>query len=95
MTKGPSENTADYRDRVGVATRYLDKPGKPFGERPTDEHPFVVEARSSGEGKYTRNGLSFETAEDGDAYGFDLSMRWLTLESYRVVDTRTGEVVKS
>jgi len=73
--------------------RYTDKPGQPYGGEATPEHPFVVEARSRGEGEYTRNGLSYATAEDASAGGRDLFMRWFGCESYRVVDTRTGEVV--
>lgn len=76
-------------------TRYTDKPGQPFGEKPTPEHPYVVEVKPVGESSWGRNGLSFATAHDADGWGFDLLCRWFGAESYRVVDTRTGEVVAS
>ena len=78
-----------------MSERYTDRPGKPYGAPPTDDHPFVVEVTVPGGGDGTRNGLSFETVEDADSFGFDLSMRWFGMEGYRVVNALTGEVVKS
>jgi hypothetical protein len=74
--------------------RHTDRPGRPFGAEPTAEHPFVVEVRTVGDPKYYRNGLSFETARDADTWGFDLLLRWFGAEDYRVMDTRTGDIVR-
>jgi len=57
--------------------------------------PFVVEVKPVGEAGYARNGLTFATADAADRWGYDLMLRWFGAESYRVVDTRTGEVARS
>lgn len=67
-------------------------PGTPATELQPIE-PFVVEVLAVGETEYVRNGMTFATAEDAFTYGSDLLWRWLGAETYRVVDTRTGEVV--
>lgn len=77
-----------------MTDRYLDKPGRPFGAEPTDDHPFVVdifERPTTIIG--VRNGLSFETAEDAQAYALDLSGRWLGFDHYTIVNAITGETV--
>jgi len=74
---------------------YTDMPGSPFGGPVTPEHPFKVEVKPFGEAGYAPNGLSFVTVEDAETYARDLMSRWFGAETYRVVDTRTGEVVAS
>lgn len=72
--------------------RYTDRPGQPYGAPPDPDHPFVVEVQGVGETSWTRNGLSFASVEQADAWGFDLMCRWFGAEDYRVVNALTGEV---
>jgi len=57
--------------------------------------PFIVEVRENGSPEWIRNGLHFATDEEADRWAFDLMMRWFGIEAYRVVDTRSGEVVRA
>lgn len=59
------------------------------------EHPFKAEFEIPGQEKWATNALTFATAQDARAYGFGLLLRWFVPTDYRVVDTRTGEVVPS
>jgi len=58
-------------------------------------NPFAVEFITYADSDFVRNGMSFATVEDAKAYAIDLRARWTALDGYRVVDTRTGEVVAS
>jgi len=84
-----------------TTVRYDNMPGQPFGAEPTLDHPFVVMIYErpciSGYGPHehvregVRNGLSFETANDARASGFDLAGRWFGFDHWAVINLLTGE----
>lgn len=88
-------------------TRYIDKPGQPFGAEPATDHPFVVmiyerPCTRSGQDYWqrheharegVRNGLSFATLEDAKAYAFDLQARWFGFDHWSIVDQLSGTEV--
>lgn len=56
---------------------------------------FKVEVIADASNKWTGNGLEFDTYEKAARYGLDLSLRWLAVRDWRVVDLSTGEVVQA
>jgi hypothetical protein len=52
---------------------------------------FRVDCVVRGETRYASNALTFEKAEDADAYARDLYCRWTMLADWRVVPASTPE----
>ena len=66
--------------------RYDEKPGRPFGAEPSEDHPWVVMVDG------VRNHLSFATAEDAQLWGLDLQSRWFGFDHFSVVHFLTGDI---
>lgn len=55
--------------------------------------PYKVEVIADDSGIWAGNALRFETVEEAKEYGVDLYGRWILVREFRVVDTRTDEVM--
>lgn len=62
-------------------------------EHETEEHPFRTEMHIPPD-EWGSNALTFASVEDAKKYGQELMGRWFVPDAYRVVDTRTEEVVE-
>lgn len=56
---------------------------------------FIVEVQENDHTDWLRNGMHFATADEADRWAFDLMSSWFGIQEYRVIDTRSGEVVKA
>ena len=48
---------------------------------------YKVEVRTAGDTGYCGNGLRFKELTDAEEYALQLSMRWLAVADYRVVES--------
>jgi len=60
---------------------------EPSKSIPLDEQhhgEYVVEVLACGKTEWSRNSLYFDTEEKAKQYGFELCLRWLAMEDWRV-----------
>lgn len=48
---------------------------------------YKVEVLATGDTSYCSNGLRFKEKEDAETYALNLSMRWLAVKDYRIVES--------
>ncbi|MGV8080985.1 MAG: hypothetical protein AB2L22_13125 [Syntrophales bacterium] len=48
---------------------------------------YRVDVRTIGDPGYYSNGLRFRDQADAESYAVDLSLRWLAVEDYRIVES--------
>lgn len=55
---------------------------------------FKVEVLADNSGVYVSNGLEFDHVAKAEEYGIDLMSRWTLVRSWRVVEIKTGKVIR-
>jgi len=48
---------------------------------------YKVEVLTTGDSNYCGNGLRFQEKKDAESYAVDLSLRWLAVKDYRIVES--------
>lgn len=55
---------------------------------------YKVEVIADNSGIYAGNALEFDHVAQAEEYGIDLMSRWTLVRSWRVVEIKTGEVMR-